>query len=49
MGLKEVLYDNVVVAGYRNIATFPLPGVDADGAEPLQSELEDSIPVWTPD
>ena len=48
IGLKKVLYDNVIVAGYRNIATVPLPGVDTDGAAPLQTELEASIPVLSP-
>lgn len=48
IGLKEVLYENVVVAGYRNIATFLLPGIHADGTEPLQAELEASIQVRTP-
>ena len=49
IGLKEVLYENVVVPGYRNIATIPLPGIAADGTEPLQTELDDSIPVRTPE
>ena len=49
IGLKKVLYENIVVPGYRNIATFSLPGFDADGTEPLQTELEARIPVRTPD
>ena len=48
IGLKEVLYENVVVPGYRNIATLSLPGFDADSAEPLETELDEIVPVITP-
>lgn len=49
IGLKKVLYEDVVVAGYRNVATVSLPGTAGDGMKPLQIELDASIPVRTPE
>ena len=48
IGLKKVLYEDVAVAGYRNVATVSLPGTAGDGTKPLQTELDASIPVRTP-
>lgn len=48
IGLKKVLYEDVVVAGYRNVATVSLPGTTGGGTKPLQTELDASIPVRTP-
>ena len=49
IGLKKVLYENVVVAGYRNIASVPLPGIAADGTDQLQTELDARIRVRSPE
>ncbi len=48
LGLKKVLYEDVVVAGYRNIATVRLPGTAGDGTKPLQTEMKASVPVRSP-
>lgn len=48
IGLKKVLYEDVLVAGYRNIATVPLPGAAGNVTKPLQTELDVSIPVYDP-
>ena len=48
IGLKKVLYEDVLVAGYRNIATVPLPGAARNVTKPLQTELGVSIPVYSP-
>ena len=48
LGLKEVLYEDDVVAGYRNTATVRLPGTAGDGTKPLQTEMSASFPVRSP-
>lgn len=48
LGRKKVLYEDVMVDGYRNIATLSLPGTAGDGTRPLQSEMVVSIPVRDP-
>lgn len=48
IGLRKVQYEDVMVAGYRNIATVALPGNAGDGTEPLQAKTEVRIPVRTP-
>lgn len=38
IGLKDALYEDVVVSGYRNVATVFLPGTGGHSMKPLQTE-----------
>lgn len=49
IGRKKLLYEDVVMSGYRNIATVSLPGTAGNGTKPLQTELDVSIPVRGPE
>lgn len=48
IGLKEVLYENVVLAVYRNIATLYLPSTARDNLKPLKTEMKAGIPAREP-